>query len=80
MRCVNRCFSPVACGGFGYCRDLNTDEIQLRNRLSHMHGLYVGQLDEEESRIFRMAVANGFAYSTYDGAGGFLGLAKVRVL
>lgn len=24
MKCIkDRCYSPVACGGFGYCRELN---------------------------------------------------------
>lgn len=26
FKCIkNRCYSPMACGGFGYCRDRNQD-------------------------------------------------------
>jgi hypothetical protein len=39
MRCLsNRCFSPVACGGFGYCRELNlgiVGEVSERQELSN---------------------------------------------
>jgi hypothetical protein len=27
MKCIKeRCYSPVACGGFGYCREMNFTE------------------------------------------------------
>lgn len=38
MKCLkDRCWSPVACGGFGYCRDRNNDgypmdEVNVRRR------------------------------------------------
>jgi hypothetical protein len=32
MNCINgRCWSPVACGGFGYCRDRNLDGFSMED-------------------------------------------------
>lgn len=48
--------------------------------LERMEGLFVGQLDEHEMRTFERAVQDGEAVRSYEGAGGFMGLAKVRLL
>lgn len=50
-----------------------TDEIEW------MEGEYVGALSEGELRIFQKAVNEGKARRSYEGAGGFMGLAKVRL-
>lgn len=46
MKCIrDRCYSPVACGGFGYCRDLNDvlsrAEAMLRKHFQWTEGVYV---------------------------------------
>ena len=42
-------------------------------------GLFVGQLtDPEEMQFFRDACKAGYAQKSYEGAAGFMGLAKIR--
>ncbi len=48
--------------------------------LDRMEGMHVGLLDEDELRVFENAVAKGWATRSYEGAGGFMGLAKVRLV
>jgi hypothetical protein len=45
-----------------------------------LEGLYAGQLTEEERAAFNFLIAHGLARRTWEGVGGLLGLAKVRVL
>ena len=47
--------------------------------LAKMNGLFVGQLDPDELRVFNSAVEAGYARRSYEGSSGFLGLAKVRI-
>jgi hypothetical protein len=47
--------------------------------LEEMHGIFVGLLTDEEIKVFDRAVEEGLAYRAYEGAGGFMGLAKVRL-
>ena len=47
--------------------------------LERIEGLFVGQLDERELRTFERAIEDGEAQRTYEGAAGFMGLAKVRL-
>ncbi len=47
--------------------------------LDRLEGLFVGQLDERELKMFEQAVKNGEAQRSYEGGPGFMGLAKVRV-
>lgn len=49
-------------------------------RLHEMEGLFVGLLRDEELEEFDRAVREGRARLSYEGAGGFLGLAKVRLI
>ena len=42
-------------------------------------GLHVGLLIEQEMAAFNRLVELGLAYRSYEGASGFLGLAKVRL-
>ena len=58
--------------------EINKDE--LRDRLSNVNGLFVGQLDSVELHLFNEACKLGVARESYQGAAGFLGLAKVIVL
>ena len=51
----------------------------LVEEVSHWDGLFVGQLDGTELETLDRAVASGIAKRSYEGAGGFMGLAKVRV-
>lgn len=46
--------------------------------VSDLDGMYIGDLNIEERRRFDAAVAIGRARWSYEGAGGFLGLGKVR--
>lgn len=46
--------------------------------LSWANGLFVGSLSECEIRDFDALCQQGAAYRSYEGAGGFMGLAKVR--
>ena len=48
--------------------------------LARLAGLYVGQLDADELAAFDAACRDGTARRVYEGAGGFLGLAKVGVV
>lgn len=50
-----------------------------RDTLSEIDGLYVGDLDDGEMEAFNEACERGEASRSYEGAGGFMGLAKVRV-
>ena len=46
--------------------------------LERLDGLYLGLLDKEELWLFEKAEQDGMAYRSYEGGGGFMGLAKVR--
>lgn len=59
----------------GMTRELTHEE---RMFLSRIEGLFVGMLDEAEAREFERLVKAGVAARSYEGAGGFMGLAKVR--
>lgn len=59
--------------------DVKIDKDELREELSHVNGLFVGQLDSVEMALFREAQKLGIAEESYVGATGFLGLAKVRI-
>lgn len=48
--------------------------------LDRMEGMFVGQLNEHELRVFNNAVAKGWAERSYEGGGGLMGLAKVRLV
>jgi hypothetical protein len=50
------------------------------NDLERLEGMHVGLLDEYEMWIFEHAVKDGMAIRSYEGAGGFMGLAKVRLV
>lgn len=47
--------------------------------LRRIDGLFVGLLDKEELEIFDDACQRNEARRSYEGAGGLMGLAKVRV-
>lgn len=47
--------------------------------LERLDGVYVGFLDKGELWLFEKAVSDGMASRSYEGAGGFMGLAKVRL-
>ena len=49
------------------------------SELERINGLFVGQLDPDELRLFERAIREGRARRSYESASGFLGLAKVRV-
>jgi len=51
----------------------------LHETVARWDGLFVGMLREEEVAEFERAIDEGIAYRSYEGAGGFLGLAKVRL-
>lgn len=48
--------------------------------LHEMDGMFVGLLDDDEIAEFDRAVKAGKARRSYEGAGGFMGLAKVRLI
>lgn len=48
--------------------------------LERIKGLFVGQLDEAEMKMFERAVSDHRAYRSYEGGAGFMGLAKVRLV
>ena len=48
--------------------------------LRRIVGLFVGQLSEDELRIFNAACRSGHAYRSFTGASGFMGLAKVELV
>lgn len=54
---------------------MNADE-QLISRLD---GLFVGLLSQDEIDAFDRLVKAGLAHRSYEGGGGFMGLAKVRL-
>lgn len=56
------------------CSECTAD---LRDFVSHNAGLYVGQLNDDEMRMFNESVRRGLAYRQYAGAAGFMGLAKI---
>ncbi len=47
--------------------------------LHRVDGLFVGMLDKEELEIFDEACRRHEARRSYEGAGGLMGLAKVRL-
>lgn len=47
--------------------------------LERIEGLFVGQLDEKEMRLFERAIEDGEARRSYEGGAGFMGLARVRL-
>lgn len=47
--------------------------------ISWCDGLFVGMLDSRELAKFDALCERGLARRSYEGAGGFLGLAKVRL-
>ncbi len=49
-------------------------------KLDQMEGMHVGALTRDELDEFIRAVKEGRAYRSYEGAGGFMGLAKVRLV
>lgn len=53
---------------------------KMRDELSAIDGLYVGMLTVDEIEMLNHAVAEGRAIRSYEGPGGLLGMAKVRVL
>jgi hypothetical protein len=59
---------------------MGMDKYELKETLSRVNGLFVGQLDTVEMHLFEEACKLGVARESYDGAAGFLGLAKVVVL
>lgn len=46
MECTTRCYSPIACAGFGYCRNRNEGraptkvEVQERRDAELKHGIW----------------------------------------
>lgn len=49
------------------------------NDLERIEGFFVGALDAYELWLFECAVRDGIASRSYEGASGFMGLAKVRL-
>jgi hypothetical protein len=47
--------------------------------LERIEGLFVGQLDERDLRLFERAIEDGEARRSYEGGAGFMGLARVRL-
>ena len=58
-------------------RALDAREI---GEVRRMAGQFVGSLHEHDIRLFQRAVDAGLAYRSYEGAGGLMGLAKVRLI
>jgi hypothetical protein len=50
------------------------------NEIRRLSGLFEGQLDDSEMALFELAIKHGRAVRSYEGAAGFMGLAKVRYL
>jgi hypothetical protein len=46
----------------------------------NINGMYVGQLEPDELKYFEAEIAAGRARRVYQGAAGFMGLAKVQLL
>jgi hypothetical protein len=55
----------------------NADEA--RDALHGLDGIFVGMLSERELAAFNEMCRTGEARRSYEGAGGFMGLAKVRL-
>lgn len=53
------------------------DDLQI---LKNLEGLHVGLLDQHEMKAFNRLCKAGLAKRVYEGAGGFMGLAKVKLL
>jgi hypothetical protein len=51
----------------------------MSDTLAGLDGLFVGQLDQDETRLLDDACAQGLARYSYEGAAGFMGLARVRL-
>lgn len=47
--------------------------------IKHLDGLFVGLLDERELDALNFCCSEGLATRSYEGVGGFMGLAKVRI-
>jgi hypothetical protein len=47
--------------------------------IAWMDSLYVGLLSDEERALFEKAVEQGVAMRWYEGVGGFMGMAKVKL-
>jgi len=56
------------------------ENVDARRTVQSLDGLYVGQLDAEEMLAFNIGIREGFACREFRGAGGLLGLAKVRYI
>ena len=50
------------------------------NDLQRLEGLFVGQLSDDELKLFEQAIKDGRAKRWYNGAAGFMGLAKVKLI
>jgi hypothetical protein len=48
--------------------------------LDRIDGLFVGMLDLEEYEAFTQACKNGLACRDFEGVGGLLGMAKVKII
>jgi hypothetical protein len=48
--------------------------------MTNINGLHVGMLTPEELRWFEAEIKAGRAYRSYEGAGGLIGLAKVKLI
>lgn len=48
--------------------------------LEYLDGIFVGMLDADEIALLDKAVEEGVAWRSYEGVGGLLGLAKVRLV
>lgn len=57
----------------------DTWQDDMRNMVRPFEGWFTGQLDEAERRIFDDACNEGLARRSYEGAAGFMGLARVRL-
>lgn len=59
-----------------------TDQLlEDLDTLMRINGLFIGQLSDEEQRVFNKSCKEGRAYRDYGGpAGFFLGLGKVRMV
>jgi hypothetical protein len=49
-------------------------------RMKELEGLYVGQLDKDETEMLNRCVSDNIAMRDYDNPAWMLGLAKVKVL
>jgi hypothetical protein len=60
--------------------DIRTERAADLEFLSGCGGLFVGMLDADELAAFDRLCEAGLAQRTYEGAAGFMGLAKVELL